>query len=77
MLSGLLDMEEGERLLPFVRMFYSQPWSYLFDDEVGETHTIRQREGGEQSDALTAGIEGDRKTIESLVSPHKLQRSTG
>ena len=52
MLSGLLDMEEGERLLPFVRLFYSQPSSYLFDDEVGETHTIHQGEGGEQSDAL-------------------------
>ena len=25
MLSELLDMEEGEQLLPFVRMFYSQP----------------------------------------------------
>ena len=38
MLSGLLDMEEGERLLPFVRLFCSQPSSYLFDDEVGR-HT--------------------------------------
>ena len=52
MLSGLLDMEEGERLLPFVRMFYSQPSSYLFDDEAGETHTVQQGEGGEQGDAL-------------------------
>ena len=52
MLSGLLDMEEGERLLPFVRMFCSQPSSYLFDDEVGETNTIHQGEGGEQGDAL-------------------------
>ena len=41
MLSGLLDMEEGEQLLPSVRMFYSQPSSYLFDDEAGETHTIQ------------------------------------
>ena len=52
MLSGLLDMEEEERLRPFVRMFSSQPSSYLFDDEVGETHTIHQGEGGEQGDAL-------------------------
>ena len=52
MLSGLLDMEEGECLLPFVRLFCSQPSSYLFDDEVGKTHTIRQEEGGEQGDAL-------------------------
>ena len=46
---GLFDMEEGERgrLLPFVRTFYSQPSSYLFDDEVGETshthHPSRRR----------------------------------
>ena len=53
MLSGLLDMEEGEPLLPCVRMFYSQPSSYLFDDEVGETHTIHQGERFfEQGDAL-------------------------
>ena len=32
-------------------MFHSQPSSYLFDDEVGETHTIHQGEGGEQGDA--------------------------
>ena len=51
MLSGLLDME-GERLLPFVQMFCSQPSSHLFDDEVGEIHTIHQGEGGEQGDAL-------------------------
>ena len=50
MLSGLLDMEEGEQL--FVRMFYSQPLSYFFDDEAGETHTVQQGEGGEQGDAL-------------------------
>ena len=49
---GLFDTEEGERLLHFVRMFYSQPSSYLFDDEFGETHTIHQGEGGEQGDAL-------------------------
>ena len=52
MLSGLLDMEEGERLLLLVQMFCSQPSSHLFDDEVGETHTIHQGEGGEQGDAL-------------------------
>ena len=43
MLSGLLDMEEGERLLLFVRMFHSQPSFHLFDDEVGEHHPSRRR----------------------------------
>ena len=52
MLSGLMDMEEGDRLLPFVRLFYSDPSTFLWDDEVGDTHEIRQGEGGEQGDAL-------------------------
>ena len=42
MLSGLMDMEEGDRLLPFVRLFYSDPSTFLWDDEVGDTHEIRQ-----------------------------------
>ena len=41
-------MEDGDKSLPFVRLFHSDPW----DDEVGDTHEIRQREGGEQGDAL-------------------------
>ena len=53
MLSGLMDIEEGDRLLPFVRLFYSDPSTFLWGDEVGDTHEIRQGEGGEQGDALT------------------------
>ena len=48
MLRGLMDMEEGDKLLPFVRLFYSDPSTFLWDDEVGDT----QGEGGEQGDAL-------------------------
>ena len=51
-LSGLMDMEEGDRLLSFVRLFFSNPSTFLWDDEVGDTHEIRQGEGGEQGDAL-------------------------
>ena len=29
MLSGLMDMEEGDRLLPFVPLFYSDPSTFL------------------------------------------------
>ena len=52
MLSGLMDMEEGDRLLPFVRLFYSDPSTFLWDDAVGDTHEIRQGEGVEQGNAL-------------------------
>ena len=50
-------------------MFYSQPSSYLFDDEAGETHTVQQGEGGEQGDALmpcclvTTGTQSDRRGV--------------
>ena len=30
------NMEEGDRLLPFVR--FSDPYTFLWDDEVGDTH---------------------------------------
>ena len=39
-------------VLPFVRMFYGAPSSYLCEDSAGTVHTIRQGEGGEQGDAL-------------------------
>ena len=45
MLRGLLDMEEGDKLLPFVRLFCSDPSTFLWDDEVGDTHEIWQGEG--------------------------------
>ena len=52
LLSGLMDMEEGDKLLPCVRLFFSDPSTFLWDDEAGDTHEIRQGEGGEQGDAL-------------------------
>ena len=39
----------GDKLLPFVRLLHSDPSTFLWDDEVGDTHETRQREGGEQS----------------------------
>ena len=52
MLNGLLEMVDGEQLLPFARLFYSQPSTHLWDDDAGTTHRIQQGEGGEQGDAL-------------------------
>ena len=47
MSSGLRDMEYGEELMPFVSAFYSSPSTYLWEDELGAVHEIRQGEGGE------------------------------
>ena len=52
MLDGLLNVANGGAVLPFVRMFYGAPSSYLWEDAAGTVHTIRQGEGGEQGDAL-------------------------
>ena len=52
MLDGLSAMENGEKLLLFVRSFYGAPSTYLWEDEMGTTHEVRQGEGGEQGDPL-------------------------
>ena len=39
MLEGLLRMESGDQILPFVRMFYGSPSTYLWEDERGKTTT--------------------------------------
>ena len=45
-------MEGGGQAIPFVRLFYGSPSSYLWEDSSGITHTIPQGEGGEQGDPL-------------------------
>ena len=52
MLQGLHHLDEGSRVLPFVRLFYGTPSSYLWEDDSGTVHRVRQGEGGEQGDAL-------------------------
>ena len=41
-----------ETVVPFVSMFYSSLSGYFWEDSDGTTHTIVQREGGEQGDLL-------------------------
>ena len=52
MLEGLLRMEGGDKILPFVRCFYGSSSTYLWEDELGATQYISQGEGGEQGDPL-------------------------
>ena len=49
MLKGLLRMERGDQIIPFVRMFYGGPSTCLWEDETGTTLDIPQ---GEQGDPL-------------------------
>ena len=50
MMEGLLKMEKGDQIFPFVRCFYGSPSTYLWEDEVGNPQDIAQGEGGEQGD---------------------------
>ena len=51
-MEGLLRMEDGDQILPFVRMFCGNPSTFLWEDEMGVTQSIPQGEGGEQGDPL-------------------------
>ena len=56
MLEGLLRMEEdGDQILPFVRMFCGRPSTCLWEDEMDVTQHIPQGEG-EQGDPLHAHV---------------------
>ena len=52
MMRGLADMADGDRLIPFVRLFYDSPSSFWWENEVGEARRISQGGGGEQGDPL-------------------------
>ena len=56
MLRGLLSVEGGDTVLPFVRQFYGTPSTYLWQDDEGTVHDVQQGEGGEQGDALMPAL---------------------
>ena len=45
MMAGVTHVEEGDKLLPFVRLFYNSPSTFLWVDDAGTTHHVRQGEG--------------------------------
>ena len=70
-------MREGEQLLPSAKLFYGDPSTYLWEDEVGDVHHIRLGEGGAQGDALMPmlfclGQHGARAIAERLLPGEKL-----
>ena len=52
MLPKLLEVPKLRGLLPFARFAYAEPTSYVWEDEDGGRHHIRQGEGREQGDPL-------------------------
>ena len=50
MLSALAGCPDLAGVLPFASMFYGSRNTYLFYDERGIAHEVRQGEGGEQGD---------------------------
>ena len=56
MLGKLHRTPSLRRMLPFVRLFYGAPSTYLWSDDAGVTHNIAQGEGGEQGDPLRPAL---------------------
>ena len=47
MLRGLLSVQGGESILPFMRQFFGAPSTYLWQDDAGDVQEIHhQGEGG-------------------------------
>eukprot|EP00439_Symbiodinium_sp_Y106_P016235 s10655_g2.t1 len=52
MLRALRHTPDAANVLPFVRLFYGQPSTFLWRNDAGVVHRIVQAEGGEQGDPL-------------------------
>ena len=69
MMRGLLEVEGGGKVLPFVRQFYGSPSTHLWEDEEGAVHFIPQGEG-EQGDPLILALFslGQHRALEAVQS---------
>ena len=52
MFRGVADMGGGDKVIPFARLLYGFPSRFLWEDDSGAVHHVRQGEGGEQGDPL-------------------------
>ena len=50
MLEGLREVNAAA--VPFARLFCGQRSEYMWENDLGEIHTVSQGEGGEQGDAM-------------------------
>ena len=56
MMTAVHNMDQGEKLIPFLLQFYGHPSTHLWEDEEGTVHEIQQGEGGEQGDPLMPAL---------------------
>ena len=42
-------MVDGDKLVPFMRMFCGSPSTFLWEDDEGTVHHVRQGEGGSKA----------------------------
>ncbi|CAE7358847.1 unnamed protein product, partial [Symbiodinium sp. CCMP2456] len=56
MLTELRNTPGAAAMLPFVRLFYGRPSSFVWSDDDGATHRVSQAEGGEQGDPLMPAL---------------------
>ena len=56
MIEKLLSLPEASAMVPFVLLSYGQPSTYLWTDDAGVAHEVRQGEGGEQGDPLMPAL---------------------
>ena len=60
MLQGLMSIEDGGKVLPFVRTFYGQPYNFIWEDERSDVHDNspgggRRARGPTHAPALLSG----------------------
>ena len=55
--------------VPFAGLFYGQRIEYMWEDDLGEMHTISQGEGGEQGDAMKSSLFslGQHRALEEMA----------
>ena len=46
MFRGVADMVDGDKLVPFMCLFYGSASTFLWEDDAGTVHHVRQGEGG-------------------------------
>jgi len=56
MFDSLLADPDLQDLIPFVKQWYASPSQYIWRDDQGVAHEIRQGDGGEQGDALMPAL---------------------
>ena len=56
MLSELQHPPEASAMLPFVRLCYGAPSTFVWTDDEGVSHLVSQGEGGEQGDPLMPAL---------------------